>query len=80
MSPLNINVPDSILQKARELAQRDGISLDQFVSSAIGEKVTALLTEDYLKQRAAKGSLEEFRRILDNAPDVEPEEHDRLPG
>lgn len=80
MSPLNINVPDSILQKARELAQRDGISLDQFVSSAIGEKVTALLTEDYLKQRAAKGNLEEFRRILEKAPDVQPEEHDRLPG
>jgi len=80
MSPLNINVPDSILQKARELAHRDGISLDQFVSSAIGEKVTALLTEDYLKQRASKGSLEEFRHILNKAPDVEPEEHDRLPG
>jgi hypothetical protein len=60
MSPVSINVPDSILRKARELAERNGVSLDQFVSSAIGEKVTALLTVDYLKQRAAKSSLEEF--------------------
>ena len=78
MIEVSVKVPDSVLHKAAELAEKDGISLDQFVSSAIGEKVTALLTAEYLKVRAAKGSLEKFREILDKAPDVEPEEYDRL--
>jgi len=78
MSSVNIKVPDSILHKAEELAQRDGISLDQFIASAVGEKVTAWLTVEHLKERAAKGSLEIFREILQKVPDVEPEEYDRL--
>ena len=78
MIEVSVKVPDSVLHKAAELAEKDGISLDQFVSSAIGEKVTALLTAEYLKVRAAKGRLEKFREILDKAPDVEPEEYDRL--
>jgi hypothetical protein len=78
MSSVNVKVPDSILRKAEDLAQRDGVALDQFIASAVCEKVTALLTVEHLKERAAKGSLEIFREILKKVPDVEPEEYDRL--
>jgi hypothetical protein len=49
------------------------------VALALSEKLSAMMTEDYLKKRAAKGSREKFLAVLAKAPDVKPEEHDRLP-
>jgi len=45
---------------------------------ALAEKVSALMTEDYLAERAKRGSRRKFRRVLAKVPDVEPEERDRL--
>jgi hypothetical protein len=50
------------------------------ISSAVAEKLTALLTEDYLEARAAQGSRKKFAAALRTVPDVEPEEFDRLPS
>ncbi len=55
MSIVNIQIPDSLHKSLNELANRDGISIDQFVSSAIAEKIAALMTEGYLKERAKEG-------------------------
>jgi hypothetical protein len=49
-----------------------------WASVALAEKVSALLTEEYLKQRAEKGDEARFRKALEKVPDVEPEESDRL--
>lgn len=40
--------------------------------------MSSLKTVDYLKERAERGSREKFERVLQNVPDVEPEEHDKL--
>ena len=56
---------------------RDGISIDQFVSSAIAEKIAALMTEGYLKERAKRGSRAKYEAILAKVPDIEPELYDR---
>ena len=58
---------------------RDGISIDQFISTAIAEKLSALMTEDYLKERAKRGSRAKYEAILAKVPDVEPELYDRIP-
>ena len=55
------------------------ISIDQFVSTAIAEKLSALMTENYLKDRARKGNRARYEAILAKVPDVEPEEYDRIP-
>ncbi|WP_434684160.1 toxin-antitoxin system HicB family antitoxin [Pseudanabaena minima] len=77
MSIVNIQIPDSLHKSLNELANRDGISIDQFVSSAIAEKIAALMTEGYLKERAKRGSRAKYEAILAKVPDVDPEVYDR---
>jgi hypothetical protein len=60
------------------LAQQDGISIDQFIATAVAEKIAALMTVEYLQERAKRGSREKFEAVLVKVPDVEPEEFDRL--
>jgi hypothetical protein len=80
MSIVKVQIPDSLQQSLSELASRDGISIDQFISTAIAEKLSALMTENYLKERAQKGSRAKYEAILAKVPDVEPEMYDRLPN
>ena len=59
----------------------DGVSLDQFVATALAEKVAVLDADTCIRDRAALGIREKFERVLAKVPDVEPEERDRLsPG
>jgi hypothetical protein len=74
----NLIVPESLLRQVRLLAEREGVTLEQFISSAMAEKAAAWMTVDYLEQRAARGNKEDFLRVLGKVPDVEPEEQDRL--
>jgi len=74
----NIAVPESLLKKVRELSEREGITIDQFVSSAIAEKASAWATVEYLKERARRGSREKFLQALGKVPKVEPDEEDKL--
>ena len=78
MSTISVNLPHSLQSKITELAQQDGISLDQFIATAIAEKLSALMTVDYLRQRAAQSSQDAFEQALLEIPDVEPEEYDTL--
>jgi hypothetical protein len=78
MSAINVRLPDSLHKMAKEVAIQDHISLNQFITSAIAEKISALTTESYLEERAKRGSQAKFRQALAKVPDVEPEEFDRL--
>ena len=73
-----IKIPDSLMKHVRQLAEREGISVDQFVASAIAEKASAWDGLDYLKERAKRGSREKFLEALSHVPDVEPDEWDRI--
>jgi hypothetical protein len=52
--------------------------MNQIIATAVAEKLSALMTEDHLTERAARGSRERFEAVLRKVPDVEPEERDRL--
>ena len=78
MSAINVRLPDSLHRMAREVATQDHISLNQFITSAIAEKISALTTESYLEEHAKRGSQANFRRALAKVPDVDPEEFDKL--
>ena len=78
MSTLNVNLPESLHRRALSLARDDGIPLDQFIATALAEKVAVLDADSYIRERAARGSRERFDHVLAKAPEVEPEEHDRL--
>ena len=78
MSTISLRLPDSLHNHARAMAQKDGISINQFIASAVADKMSALDTQDYLEQRAKRGSLAKFRAAMAKVPDVEPAEYDRL--
>jgi uncharacterized protein (DUF1778 family) len=78
MGTLSLRIPKSLHEQIRQLAQRDGISINQFVASAASEKMSALLTEEYITARARKASLKKFQKVLKKVPDVEPEDYDRM--
>jgi len=78
MGTLSIRLPDSLHKHIRELASREGISINQFIATAAAEKMSALMTEDYLNARARRGSRAKYEAALAQVPDVEPEEGDRL--
>jgi hypothetical protein len=80
MSIVQVQIPDSLQKSLYDLASRDGISVDQFVSTAIAEKLSALMAENYLQERAKRGTREKYDAILAKVPDVEPEDYDRMPN
>lgn len=80
MSAVQVTLPESFPRRAAALAADDGVSLDQFIATALAEKVAVLDADTYIRERAARGSRERFDRVLAKVPDVEPEEFDRLPG
>ncbi|MHB8337402.1 MAG: toxin-antitoxin system HicB family antitoxin [Ignavibacteriaceae bacterium] len=77
MSTISLRLPESLHKKARELARKENTSINQLVSSALAEKISALMTEEYIEQRAKRASKEKFRKVLSKVPDVEPEEYDK---
>lgn len=78
MSTLSLRLPDSLHKQVRELAQQDGISINQFISTAVAEKLAALMTEDYLEKRARRGSREKLLAVLAKVPDAPPEPGDEV--
>ena len=72
MSALSLRLPESIHRHIREIARREGVSINQFISSAVSEKVSALMTEDYLKSRARRARKGEFKKILAKVPNRKP--------
>jgi hypothetical protein len=78
MSTLSLRLPDSLHRKIRELAERDDISINQFVAMAAAEKAAALLTVDYLEERGRRGDARLFDRVLARVPDVPPVRGDEL--
>jgi predicted transcriptional regulator len=78
MSTLTLRLPDSLHRKVRELASEEGISINQFIATAVAEKMSALLTKDYLRQRATRGPRAKYEAALARVADVAPEARDRV--
>jgi uncharacterized protein (DUF1778 family) len=78
MSTLSVRLPESLHKQIRRLAKQEGISINQFITTAAAEKMAALMTLDYLEERAKRGSREKFEAALAKLPDVEPVSSDRL--
>ncbi len=80
MSTMSLRLPESLHQRARELAEREGISINQLIATALAEKISALDTVSYLQDRGARGSQSAYLQALSKVPDVEPLTGDELPG
>jgi hypothetical protein len=78
MSTLHLTLPQSMQEQVEALARQEGISINEFVTLAVAEKLATLATADYLAERAKRGSREKLLAVLAKAPDVEPEDYDKL--
>lgn len=78
MSKVSVNIPKSLRRRIENAVEEEGVSMSEFIAIAAAEKVAALDTEAYLEERAKRGSREKLLRVLNKAPDVEPEEYDKL--
>ena len=79
MTALTVRLPNSVHQKVRELAQRDAISVNQFIAAAVSEKRASVLTLDYLKLEAAKGNRKDFDQFMNLIPTAPVAKGDALP-
>lgn len=64
MSTISLRLPESLHKKARDLAAKEDISINQLVATALAEKMSALLTDEYLAERAARGNRRDYDRVL----------------
>ena len=81
MSTLSLRLPESLHRQLSDLAEREGGSINQLISAAVGEKMSALMTEEYLAMRAKRGATggrKAFRGALARVPGAEPVDADRL--
>jgi predicted transcriptional regulator len=78
MSTLSVRLPESLHRRLSELAEREGISINQLINSAVAEKMSALMTADYLEKRAKRSSRKKFDSALSRVANINPDDVDRI--
>ena len=78
MGALSVRLPESIHRHIREIAKLEGVSINQLISSAISEKMSAIMTENYLKKRAERANIEDMKSALNKVKDRTPLQDDEL--
>ena len=68
MGQYSLRLPDSILKASKELAVKENTSMNQLFATVIAEKISALKTEDVLRQRALQSDIVKARRALSKIP------------
>ena len=78
MSSLSLRLPNSLHKHIKEFSEKEGVSINQFISTAVAEKMSALSTVDYLDERAKRGSKDKLKAFLKKVPDRKPEDYDEI--
>jgi hypothetical protein len=77
MIQISVSVPESLYVAAINCARESGPSLDQFLVSALSEKIAAVAASGWFEARAAKGNRSAFEAAMARVADVEPDACDR---
>lgn len=78
MTQYALRLPDSVYRGAQQMAEREHVSLNQFITLAVAEKLASLNTAQFLAEKAARADLPAFDRILDQVPDHPPRPGDEI--
>jgi hypothetical protein len=79
MANYALRLPDSLIEYVRKVAAEEHVSMNQFFVTAIAEKVSALKTEAYFRERRERADLADFDAWLEASPDEPPTEGDEYP-
>ena len=69
---VSLHLPASLKAAAEDFARRDGVSLNQFISTAVAQKVGAVEAADFFRERGADGDRQRAIGFLRDVPDVPP--------
>ena len=78
MGALSLRLPESIHRHIRDIAKAEGVSINQLISSAITEKISAIMTEEYLQKRAGRANIKDMEAVLDKVAGRKPLKGDEL--
>jgi len=74
-----LRLPRSLKRAAEDAAERDGTTLNQFITIAVAERVKSLEAWAAFQARAAQGDPARAIDLLDKAGSDAPRDGDRLP-
>ena len=80
MSTLSLRIPESLHRTLKDAAKQDGVSINQFVSLAVAEKLSAMQTFNLIAEKAAKGSRKNFLEAMAMVPAGIAVEGDEIPA
>ena len=66
-SNVALRLQASLLEEARRVAEAEGVALNQFINVAVAEKLSAIRTDDYFRERAGRANVQKAKRILKRA-------------
>ena len=78
MGALSLRLPESIHRHIRDIAKAEGVSINQLISSAITEKISAIMTEEYLQKRADRANIKDMEAVLNKVARRKPLDGDEL--
>ncbi len=78
LARVSLNLPASLRAAAERYARRDGVSLNQFIATALAEKIGAQGVAAFFAERARGGNSAAAVAFLRSAPDVPPADEDAL--
>ena len=74
-----LRLPTSLKRAVEEVAREDGTTLNQFIVTAVAEKLAVLKTADYFAGRARRADLSGFDRLMRRRGSEAPRPDDELP-
>jgi hypothetical protein len=73
-----LRLPKSVKAEAEKQAKAEGVSVNQFIATAVAEKLAALSTADFFAKRRKRADFDAFDRIMARDGGESPREDDRL--
>lgn len=78
MTTISTKIPDTLFRQAKSIAEREDMTLDEFIAVALASQISSWETGKTFTERAKRGDWQKSREILSKAPDAEPEDFDKL--
>jgi hypothetical protein len=66
-SNVALRLQTSLLEEAKRVAESEGVALNQLINVAVAEKLSALRTDDYFRERAGRANIGKAKRMLKRA-------------
>jgi hypothetical protein len=66
-SNVALRLQTSLLEEAKRVAESEGVAVNQLINVAVAEKLSALRTEEYFRERSRRADIPKAKRILKRA-------------